>query len=801
MFKNHFIIAFRNLRSKKFYAFINILGLFIGLTSFMLIFLYMHNELSYDTLHSKADRIYRVGLNSKISDQEVRTTVTCPPLAFTAVEELPEVENATRIFHFYGIQTIRYDETVIVENKIYFADSTFFDVFSFQLLEGDPATALIRPNTLVVTEDMAQKYFGNKSALGKTLLIGDERIPHEVTGVLENIPSNVHFRFNMLRSMASLELSRDDEWMGNSFITYLLLYEGTSPSSLEAKLPGLVEKYVGPEVQQYMGISLETFSQQGNQYGYFLQPLLDIHLYSNLKEELEPNGDITYIYIFGAIAFFIILLACINFMNLATARSANRAKEVGVRKTLGSLRSSLVWQFMTESVLLSLIATILAVVAVGLLLSPFSNIAGKEISGELFTNAWFLLSLLGLMLIVGVLAGSYPAFFLSSFRPAEVLKGRLNAGTKSSGIRNVLVIFQFFVSITLIICTLLVYQQLDYARKKNMGFEKENIMVMYGVQRLTDGQQAVFKQSLLNQSQVVNTSISNNIPPGSIGTTIFRKTATEEDAILYTYKVDHDYLPTMQIELLEGRNFSRSFPMDTVAILLNETAARAFGAENLLNEEVFHAGSGKSYKVIGIFKDFNFETLRKEIQPLALTLTTQGFCLSVRITTDDVPATVARIESLWDQYAPDQPFQYAFLDDNYDALFRAEQRLGKVFSIFTGLAIMVACLGLLGLAAFIAERRTKEIGIRKVMGASATNVILLLSKDFTRLVIVAFVLAIPVAYFIIQKWLQGFAFRADISPWVFLLAGIGALLIAWLTVSWQSLKVALNNPVDSLKDE
>ena len=801
MLKSYFTIAFRNLAKRKFYAGINILGLSIGLTSCLLIVLYIHHELSYDTMHTNADRIYRVGLNAKISDQETKTTVTSPSLAFTTVEELPEVENATRIFHFFGAQTIRYGETTIVEEKVFFADSTFFDVFSFQLLAGDPASALTEPNTVVLTEEMAQKYFGHESALGQTLLVGDEKIPHEVTGVAENLPSNVHFHFNMLRSMASLELSRDDDWFSNSFITYLLLHEGTSLESLDAKLSGLVEKYVGPEVQQYMGVSLETFIQQGNQYGYFLQPLLDIHLYSNLQEELAPNSDITYVYILGAIAFFIILLACINFMNLATARSANRAKEVGVRKTLGSLRSSLVGQFMTESVVLSLIATSLAVVAASLLLPSFGNIAGKEISSALFTNPWFMLSLLGLMLVVGVLAGSYPAFYLSSFRPVEVLKGKLKAGTKSSGIRNTLVVFQFFISITLIICTLLVYQQLEYAHEKNLGFEKENVMLIYGAQRLIDEQQSVFKQALLNQSQVVSASISNNIPPGSIATTIFRKTATEEEASLYTYGVDYEYLPTMQIELLKGRNFSRSFSTDTAAILLNESAAKALGTVNLLNEEVVHTGSGRTYRVVGIFKDFNFESLRNEIQPLALTFADQGFFLSARISSENVSATVAQIESMWEQYAPDQPFQYAFLDDNYDALFRAEQRLGKVFSIFTGLAIAVACLGLLGLATFMAEQRTKEIGIRKVMGASESHLILLLSKDFTKLVLIAFGVAIPVAYFIMQRWLEGFAYRTDISPSVFILAGIGALLIAWLTVSWQSIKAALANPVDSLRNE
>lgn len=751
MIRNYLKINFRNLANHKFYTALNIIGLSIGIASCLLILLYVYNELSYDKLHTKAERIYRVGLNGKIADQEIFTTNTCPPLAFTVTEEFPEVENATRIYTHWGQQIIRYGEIAIVEEKVYFADSTFFDVFSYKLLEGDPATALTEPNTLVLPEDIAHKYFGDEPALGKTLLVGTEKTPHKITGILEKLPSNTHLHFNVLRSMATYENSRSEYWLNNNLITYLLLDEGASPETLEEKFPALVEKYVGPEVQQFLGVSLESFSQQGNKYGFFLQPLLDIHLHSNLSDELEPNGDITYVYIFAAIAFFIIVLACINFMNLATARSANRAKEVGVRKTLGSLRTDLIWQFITESVLLSLIATLLAMIAAILLLTPFNNVAGKEISSELFTKAWFLLSLLGLMLIVGVLAGSYPAFYLSSFRPVEVLKGKLKAGMKSSGIRNVLVVFQFFISITLIICTLLVYEQLEYARTKNLGFDKENV----------------------------------------------------EDILISTYNVDHDNLPTMQMELMQGRNFSLDFPTDTAAVILNEAAVREFGFDNPLNETILYFGNGREqeFKVIGVIKDFNYETLRNKIRPLALFFTKQGGNISVRIAPGNVASTVSVLEDTWEKYAPGEPFQYRFLDESYDALFRAEQQLGKVFSIFTGLAILVACLGLLGLAAFMTEQRTKEIGIRKVMGASITSVILLLSKDFTKLVIIAFALAIPVAYFIMNKWLESFAFRIEIGLGIFIVAGVAALLITWLTVSWQSIKAASANPVHSLRSE
>ena len=803
MIKNYLKITFRNLANHKFYTALNIIGLSIGIASCLLILLYVYNELSYDTFHTKAERIYRVGLNGKIAEQEIFTTSTCPPMAFTLVQEFPEVENATRLYTYWGQQIIRYGETAIVEEKIYFADSTFFDIFSYKLLEGDPATALTEPNTLVLPEDIAQKYFGDEPALGKTLLVGTEKTPHKVTGILEKLPSNTHLHFNMLRSMITYENSRSEYWLNNNMFTYLLLHEGASPETLETKFPTLVEKYVGPEVQQFLGVSLESFSQQGNKYGFFLQPMLDIHLHSNLNDELEPNGDITYVYIFAAIAFFIILLACINFMNLATARSANRAKEVGIRKTLGSLRTSLIRQFLTESVLLSLMATVLALVAAWLLLSPFNNVAGKEISSELFTKPWFLLSLLGLMLMVGVLAGSYPAFYLSSFRPVEVLKGKLKAGMKSSGIRNVLVVFQFFISITLIICTLLVYEQLEYTRTKNLGFDKENVVVIQGTWHLSEGEQNTFKQELISHAQVVNASISTNVPPGVNNTTVYRKKGTEEDILISTYHVDHDNLPTMQMELMQGRNFSLDFPTDTAAVILNEAAVREFGFDNPLNETILYFGNGtqQEFKVVGVIKDFNYETLRNKIRPLALFLTKQGGNLSVRIAPGNVAATLSLLEKSWEKYAPGEPFQYRFLDESYDALFRAEQRLGKVFSIFTGLAIIVACLGLLGLAAFMAEQRTKEIGIRKVMGASVTSVMLLLSKDFTKLVIIAFVLAMPVAYFVMDQWLEGFAFRIAISPGIFILAGLAALLIAWVTVSWQSIKAASANPVNSLRSE
>jgi len=804
MISNYLKIAFRNLANHKLYAFLNIIGLSIGLASSLLIILYIAHELSYDTFNEKADRIYRVALNGKIAEQEVFTTNTTAPLAFTAVEEFPEVENATRLYTYHQDLVIRKGDMAISEEKVFIADSTFFEVFSFELLEGDAATALTEPNSLVIPQNIAHKYFGDDSALGQTLLLGNEKKTHTITGILKDLPDNSHFHFNMLRSMSSMEFSRSQEWFNNSFMTYLLLHEGASAEAVDQKLVTLVEKYVGPEVEQYMGVSLKNFMEQGNKYGYFLQPLLDIHLHSHLNDEIEPNSDITYVYIFAAIGFFIILLACINFMNLATARSANRAKEVGVRKTLGSLRKHLVRQFLTESVLLSVLASVLALFAALLLLQPFNYLAGKQISSDVFFRLEFIAGLMGLTILVGVIAGSYPAFYLSSFRPVEVLKGRLKAGMKSSGIRNVLVVFQFFISITLIICTLLVYKQLEYTRTKNLGFDKENIVVLSGLWKLNEGEQKALKQELIGQANIINASISNHVPPGANNTTIFRKKDTDEDILISTYFVDYEHLPTLRIEMLEGRNFSRDYLSDTAVVLLNEAAVKQFGFEKPINEEISYFGGEyggmEDYTVIGVFKDFNFESLRSDIRPLALMLTDKGGHLSVRIH-GDVRAAMSSIEQSWKKYAADEPFQYSFMDEDYDKLFRAEQRLGVVFSIFTGLAILVACLGLLGLAAFMAEQRTKEIGIRKVMGASVGSVMLLLSKDFTKLVIIAFVLAIPLAYYVMESWLEGFAFRIAIGPEIFILAGLSSLCIAWLTVSWQSARAAIANPVDSLRSE
>ena len=806
MVHNYLKIGVRNMLSQRLYSFINIFGLAVGMAATILISLYVQHELSYDKYHEKADRIYRISREWLNQDGESSLHLghIAPPFAPLIENDFEGVvEQAVRLMSGYG-PLMSVGDKQFEEENFFFADADVFKVFSWKFIQGNRETALVEPNTLVLSETVTKRYFNDEDPIGKSLTFNNFGIIQEmkITGVIEDTPDNSHFKYGRLCSFLTYENVVGTEQLmqrfgSNNFATYVLFPEGVSASQLEAGIPAFTDKHLG---QNGNGDPASTTNK------LHLMPLTDIHLHSHLDSEIEANGDIKYVYTYIIIALFILVIACINFMNLSTARSMKRAKEVGVRKVMGAFRSSLIRQFITESVLMALISALLAIGFVALVLPWFNNFAGKELSLVTVDPLFFGGLLLIVVLSVGLLAGSYPAFFLSSFTPVKVLKGAKHSSHKKVNLRSVLVVFQFFISITLIICTLLVYQQLEYTRTKNLGFEKENMIIIDGAWRLDEGKQEALRQDLASQSSIIDASISNNVPPGVNNTTIFRKKGEEQDILVSTYNVDYNHLPTMKIELLEGRNLSRDFPTDTAAVLLNEAAVREFGLDDPLSEEIRYFGGGEygshlDLKVVGVFKDFNFETLRNNIRPLALMLTTQGSKISVRTAPGDVSATLATVEDLWGQYASEEPFQYSFLDEDFDALFRSEQRLGQVFSVFTGLAILVACLGLLGLAAFMAEQRTKEIGIRKVLGASVASVVLLMSKDFTKLVLIAFALAIPLAYYIMHSWLKGFAFRITISPSIFVLAGVSALLIAWLTVSWQSIKAASANPVKSLRSE
>ena len=783
----------------KFFSAVNILGMSIGIAACLLILLYVVDELSFDRFHEHADRIYQVGLHGKIGGQDIMVANTCPPMAEALVREVPGVKQATRIANFWGAPTLKYGDKTFTEEKVFHADSNFFDFFSYKLIAGDPKTALLEPNTIVLTRHIADKYFGNDDPLGKLITVGGDKT-YKVTGVAEDAPLNSHFIFNVLLSSRSVEQLERTQWLNNFLFTYFMLDDKTSVASVDAKFRDFVIKYVGPEVEKFMGVSISQMEAQGGAYGFFSTSLTDIHLRPKTRDGLEPGGNIMYVYFFAGIGLFIILIACINFMNLSTARSAGRAKEVGLRKTLGSLRSQMVRQFLTESVLYSLIAVVLALLICYFILPQFNLLAGKQLGMSVFARPLFVVAILVLILLVGIVAGSYPAFYLTSFSAVEVLKGKVRAGMKSKGVRSTLVVFQFALSIFLIIFTGIVYQQIRYMQSRDLGIDKRNVLILPNAGRLGKNKTA-FKNAVAQQTGVVKASFTNNSFPGVNNTTVFKSAGSEQDHIMGQYYADYDHQDVLRFELKEGRYFSRDFPSDSTAILLNEAAVKEFGFAHPLQEELlYNDDKPERLKIIGVFKDFNFESLKNEIRPLAIRLTNDSYQMMIRY--EGNPADViARVEAVWKQQVPGEPFDYKFLDENFDQSFRSEQRMGQLFTVFSGLAIFIACLGLFALAAFMAEQRTKEIGIRKAMGATTTGLTLMLSKEFTKLVIIAFLPAAGVAWFVVNSWLAGFAYRIDVDPWIFIGSGVTATAIAWCTVSFQSIKAAAANPVHSLRYE
>ena len=799
MLHNYLKIAFRNLRRQLFYASLNVLGLSLGIASVLLILLYVADELSYDRFYPQADRIFRIAALDNTLEEKSAMALTMDALAGAVQREFPEVAAAARLYRSW--EAVRYQDEAFVEHDWQYVDSSFFSVFGYRLLEGDPATALQASHTVVVTESIAKKYFGVESPVGKTLLVGEAQTPYQVTGVMQDPPPQTHLDFTLLGSILPTEAGPGNSWDVYSLYTYIRLKDNVEAASFEEKLTSLVDKYVRPSLAENNGIYLDDSQKTEDLYRFFLQPVTDIHLHSDLTYEMSYNGSIKSIYIFLSIALFILVLACINFMNLSTARYMNRAKEVGIRKTLGSQKQGLMVQFLTESMLMSVVATVLAVVWVLVALHPFGTLSGKAFSFAVLLQPWLPVATLGCMLLVGVLAGSYPAFYLSSFRPADVLKGGLLSSVKGRAIRHALVVFQFAISIALAVCTLLVYQQLTYARSKQLGFDRENVLVISNADQLR--QSGSFLQKLEEKAAVQQASVSGSVILGLAASTIFRKQGTDRDYWLDWTDIDDNFLSTYHMTLLEGRTFSPDNPADTARVIINETAQRVFDLEEPLGSFITYHGDDEEvpYEVIGVVKDFHYESFRRAIRPAAFFFGDEGSFISVRLAPGNVGEALQTVEEEWKAAAPGAPFEYSFLDEDYDRLFRAEQRLGRVFTVFTVLAILIACLGLLGLAAFSAERRTKEIGVRKAMGASSWSVVLLLSKDFTRLVLIAFIIAVAPAYYVMHRWLDSFAYHIDIGVGAFAVAGLVALVVAWLTVSYQSLRAASTNPAQSLRNE
>lgn len=807
MFNNSLKIALRNFFKHKGFSFINIFGLAVGIACCLLIMLYVLDELSYDRYHEKAGRIYRVGLHAFLNNNPINAVVASSPLAQTLVNEYPEVEAATRARNF-GFPVFRYQDKVFSEERVYWVDPSFSDVFTVRFIKGDPKTALVKPETIVLTRSMALKYFGNEDPMGKALR-ADNRRDYLVTGIVEDVPRNTHLHYDFLASLATYPDSRSPVWVSNNYYTYVLFRPASSPKAFEAKLVGLVKKYVGPQIQAAIGISLEKFFASGGQYSYFIQPLTDIHLRSHFDAEVEPNGDITYVYIFSIIALGILLVACFNFVNLSTARSANRAREVGVRKTLGSSRAQLVRRFLAEAFLMSFLAIVLALVSVQLLLPAFNNLTGKDVAIPYFKNIATIPLLLGLVFLTGFLAGIYPALFLASFDPVTVLKTEIPGSRRKSHLRNGLVVFQFAVSIFLIIGTLVVKRQMDYIQNRNLGFQKEQLVIVKKTDDLATGLPA-FKQELLNNASIVSATNTGNLIGGGFGNSVYKiaGAAGEENHLIWNSFADADFVKTYRIEMAAGRFFEEGRQPDLQAVVLNEAAVRELGLTDPIGKPLVAPGptpaQTQTFTIIGIMKNFNFESLHRSIRPLVVGLfrpNAAGRFVTVRIGSENIRETMAFLERTWKKFSSNQAFEYEFFDSYFARIYQAEQRTASIFLYFSVLAIIIASLGLFGLASFVTEQRTREIGIRKVFGASVSNVVTLLSKQFTLWVLLGNLFAWPVAYYFMKKWLQRFAYQAGISLWSFLAASLLVFVIALLTVSYQTVKAATANPANSLKYE
>ena len=812
MIKNYLKTAFRNLLKQKMYAVINIVGLAVGIACCLLIILFVRDEMGYDTHFKRQGDIYRIYADIVFGELDGDVAPLPAPLAPTLMKEFPEVESAVRM-RSRGSFLIRKKGTVdnFKEERIIFADHEVFEVFSIPLLKGNRQTILSKPNTLVLTQRLAEKYFPDEDPIGQTLTLDNER-DYEVVGVMGELPKNTHFHFDVFLAMEGLEESKQSNWLSHNFHTYALLKPGSDPEAFEAKFPKMLATYAGPLVQQYLNLSWQEWMEGGNRIGYHVMPLSDIHLHSDMSGELEPNGDMAYVYIFSAIALFILLIACINFMNLATARSANRAKEVGVRKVMGAYRNQLVGQFMTESILFGLISFVLALILAELFLPYFNTLSGKELA-----LPWSMISFVPLLLlgavIVGGMAGMYPAFFLSAFQPIETLKGKLASGARSGTLRSVLVVFQFVMSISLIICTIIVNRQLSFIQNKKLGFDREQVMVLDDTYVLDD-QVETFKQELLNLPQVSGVTVSSFLPVGgnNNNNAFWPKgqRVQEKTIILNNWYLDHDYIQTMGMEIIKGRDFSIDFATDSNAVILNEAAVKSFGFTDPLGEKIssfidLNTETGEEvtgdYQVIGIVKDFHFQSMREPIAPVGLFIGRNTSSMAIKLHTEDMKLSLMAIEAKWREFAPGQPFSYEFMDDQFVQTYETESRLGNIYLIFSVLAIFVACLGLFALASFIAEQRSKEIGIRKVLGASVSQIVTYLSKDFMRLVGIALLLAIPIAWYFMYRWLEGFQYRTDLNADVFIFAAVIALAIALLTVSYQSIRAAIANPIHALKEE
>ncbi|MBL4675565.1 MAG: ABC transporter permease [Mucilaginibacter sp.] len=804
MIRNYLTIAWRSLTKNRVFSFINTFGLAIGLACCMLISGYLYQELTYDTYSSHAEQLYRVNLTTLGNGSSDTYPVVDIAVGEGMKNAFPEIEAETRLATNQPV-FVENGPKQFKESNIVRADANFLQVFSIPLLDGDQQGCLKDPLSMVVTREMAKKYFGTTDVVGKSLLVSKQ--PFKITGVIDKVPDNSHFHADAFLSMITFTAKARQTWSNVNFYTYLQLREGADPKKLEKQFPQLVAKYVVPEIQNDMGVSLAEAQKSVNTFLFTLQPVTAIHLHSHTKFEKEANGDISYVYIFGALAAFILVLACINFTNLSTAASAKRSKEVGIRKVLGSLKSSLISQFLTESVLLTSLAMVFALGLVYLLLPYFNDLSGKQITIKFYLSAAAIAIEIFVALVVGVLAGIYPAFFISSFKILNVLKGNGSSDRKAgrSMLRSGLIVFQFAISTSFIIATFVVYQQLHYMQNKTLGYDKEQVLVLNDTYTLQNNLEP-FKNKLLQDNRIVNATISSDVPVKiSDGTQIYLKSSASDsqhsEIHANIYHIDETYLPTLDMKMAAGRNFLPAYPADSASVIVNETTIKDLGITgDPVGRTIVRSGQ-RAFNIVGVVKDFHYASAKDKIAPLMMLYGHSNGAMMVKVKTADVHGLMTDMKQIWVSFNPGSTFSYNFLDDQFAHLYVAEARTGKIFTAFAVLAVIIAGLGLFGLSAFTIRRRVKEIGIRKVLGASPGSITGMLSAQFLRLVALAIFIAMPLTWFAMHKWLQEFAYRIDIEWWVFAAAGAMALGVAFITVSFQSVKAALANPVKSLRSE
>ncbi len=814
MIKSYILIALRNLWKNRGYASINIFGLAIGLATSIFISLYVINELSYDRFHEKSDRIYKAWISGMMPTGEMHDAVTAGPMAAALIADYPEVEQVVRIRQYGGFLVGNGDRKFNETGEDFmFTDSTFFDVFGFKLLRGDPKTCLKEPRSLVLSEEYAKKYFGNEDPIGKSLKIEQDTNVSVVTGVMQDFPQNSHFHAKMLGSISTLPHTNDNlNWVNQNFHTYMVLAEGTDVKAFEASLYDMVVKYVGPIVQQAMGIDLEQFEAAGNAYGYRVMPLTDLHLHSNLRFNIEPPGNPIYVYLFLVAAILILVIAGINFMNLATAQSSARSQEVGLRKVVGSSKPQLITQFLTESVVLSLLALVVGIILVNILMPGYNNLIQKNLSFNIFDRSWILPLMILFTICIGVVSGSYPAFVLASFKPSAVLSSTKGSGTAGkSTLRKLLIVLQFTTTVVILLGTVIVNRQLNFMQKKDPGFGREDVLVVYRSEVLGQSIDA-FKQEISMHSNVIIAAHATHIPSGGFfGNAHWLEGRGSDDIYtLATYRTTYDFDKALDLELVEGRFFSRDMLTDSVGVVVNEAALKVLGIEDPLNTRFLqpsYVGNPDEFMpIIGVVKDFHFESMQNEIKPMAIHFMEgqEPGKLIIKLGDGKRKETIEFIQGKWENLTSEHPFEYTWLDEEFSSMFDDERNTGQLLGIFSFLSIVVTCLGLLGLISFASSQRRKEIGIRKIMGASIKVVMGLFSRETTILLGISTLLSVP-AYFGVRAWLQKFAYHIDFQ-WgfyflVLAIVSLFVLLVALLTVSIHTYRAASANPVECLRYE